>query len=318
VRAGIPAFWGGTGPQAPRRRSGSISHSASGLSGVRPAGAPLRLVASALILLWRRRAIQVGWPPRTGTNSARSRTGLRRLRPSCSTRRHAVSIPDGNRRRETSISSSLTGHREPLEVTQHSHEPTRQSRARLEERGMGRSLDLERLWLVSTPEYQTDLRGNDQAYDFDRCVRELEPLLKLLEQQGIEQFDQTTLYADPRLRIFGDVMTELGVSRGTSRPLSEAGAPSDGATLILLPGGGRSFRARQCRRSRRARGTRPRQSGETRGARDSTATTPLRSDRPLSRKRVHGAALLQSPLTDSNRRPLLTMEVVAGCYVIAE
>src|SRR2546423_3336016 len=62
------------------------------------------------------------------------------------------------------------GHCEPLEVTQHAHEPTRQTFARLRE-GAFDANELDHVWMVWIREYWPGADGVDEPYDVVRCRR---------------------------------------------------------------------------------------------------------------------------------------------------
>jgi hypothetical protein len=144
-------------------------------------------------------------------------------------------VDKGGRQQTRDFDLVFDDHLEPLEVTQHVHQPARETMARLDARGMGFDLDLgRRWWWVSVPYVQLDTYGVEAPLDIERCSRELRPLIGLLEQLGIDEFDTGLLFSDPRLRPFGNPMTELSITSGRSSP----GLASARGRVTLIPGGG--------------------------------------------------------------------------------
>ena len=128
---------------------------------------------------------------------------------------------------------------EPLEVTQHVHQPTREALARLDAEGMGFDKDSPGWWFVGVPYTHTTPRGTQIPLDVRRCEQELKPLLALLEDLGITRFETAGLFLDDRLRPFADAMTTLGIDAGQMLP----GAKGLAGHVTLIPGGGGAFAA---------------------------------------------------------------------------
>ncbi len=101
-------------------------------------------------------------------------------------------------------------HREPLEVTQHAHEPTWGTLARLPEGGFDAD-ELDHVWTVWIPEYEPRRDGADRPYDVDTCRQEIVPVLEGLEEAGIDRFDDQSVCTDLRLRPFAPTVASLGI-----------------------------------------------------------------------------------------------------------
>jgi hypothetical protein len=101
------------------------------------------------------------------------------------------------------------GHREPFEVTQHAHEPTRRTLARLE--GGFDADELDHVWTVWIPECEPGADGADQPYDVASCRREIVPVLADLEEAGIDRLDDQSIWTDPRLSSFAPTVASTGL-----------------------------------------------------------------------------------------------------------
>src|SRR5439155_22699618 len=107
------------------------------------------------------------------------------------------------------------GHREPLEITQHVHEATRTTLARLPDGGFDAD-ELDHVWTVWIPECEPDPAGDDRPYGVLECRRRIVPVLAQLEQLGIDRFDDETVRTDVRLGRFAPIVASLGIYAGRS------------------------------------------------------------------------------------------------------